>query len=79
MKCSNCDELAVYMVTYTNSVSHSYCKSCLPAHLRVRAYNGELALPATAPAKKTRKKAASEDLQGTSEAGTSDTTESVLS
>ena len=71
MKCANCDKDAAFTVTHTAARAVNYCEKCLPAHLRVDAYSGKypLAVPAV---KRSKKKAADENLPRASEASASD-------
>ena len=68
MKCVNCPNNAEYTLADRGANPISYCPSCLPPHLQVRALSGQLSLTGTAKPgnatlveepKKTTKKAAS--------------------
>lgn len=59
MTCLNCPDEAVFLVSDPGAEPVYYCRSCLPAHLQVRANLGAFQIPPPppppAPPKKTKK------------------------
>lgn len=55
MKCANCSNEAVYTVTYQSARPVNYCETCIPKHMRKRAWDGEFPLQ-TGSSKKAKKK-----------------------
>jgi hypothetical protein len=65
MKCDNCPNPAIYLISSPAVSDVKYCARCLPAHLRMQAANGDfdIAEPEQAPveaAKVSKKKAVEE-------------------
>ncbi len=59
MKCVNCPNNAEYTLADKGANPISYCPTCLPPHLQVRALSGQLPLPGTSAGTPIVKKTAS--------------------
>lgn len=71
MKCDNCPNPAIYLVTHPAVNDTHYCARCLPTYMQAQANRGDFAFPVVeAPVeapKPSKKKAVVEDEEPTTE------------
>jgi hypothetical protein len=63
MKCDNCVNDAMYLVSDPGANPVSYCGDCLPASLSTRAAEGQFEIPVAEPVKAAKSKKTAEPVE----------------